>query len=778
MDPQQQADGHGRDSPQKQDSGPPPSGNPSNLITAITINNLEFLKEVIVKQGANVEAKLGRGERAIHVAAREGNCEAVKLLLANDANINAETNDGSTALHIACAQQHAQVCQLLITEQASLAAKGPFGRTAFHVACGRGLPLDTIETFINNGASVNETNDHGLTALHMAVVSRHLSIVDLLLKNKADVNAKDDFGLSPLHYAAGGSCANFVRTAVTKKGLVVDTTAREVSQRQGLDDIIRKLLGSSGVDIDCKDRDGRTPLHYAVWDMNTVLIGLLLDAGASFCADKDGYTPLHMAVHRQNHKALHILLRSSRVDVNASTKHGATALHLAAFHCSLTIVMELLHKGAEISPRDKDGLTPHMIALVKEQAAMAKVFKYTTKLLRAVVSNSRKSIKRYIRLGAMVNARALDGSTAIHHAVQHGLIDHVKTLIRAGADLNIKTTPGNYTVVHMAVNQNRQLILKVLLHYASNYLNWTKFVRLLDAQSAMNSRTALHMAAKKDNVAAIRMLLQSGAAYDIRDKDNFRPINFAFRQVKHILRIVDKMFEAAEAGKDSCVSICLEVERSIVNSRKHKDGWTVLHYAAYHNHLNVIKVVLQHNNVRLDIYDNDGNSPLHLACLKNNVEIVEYLLEHVDFTNLFDRVTNLVGQTALHVTDNMEIALLLMSHGARFDCKDAHGRTPAQLTSSQNTKALMGLTKSLFELVLVNDSKIVSKLDVITSDKVLIAILSTKNEKYQTLLQLARSKRSEMKELKQFLQNRCDEHMRRHVDGLDRFLDSEEVFTC
>lgn len=750
------------------------SGDISNLITAITLNNLQLLKDLIAKEGADINASLSRGDKAIHVAAREGNCEAIKLLLANDANINAKSNDGSTALHIACAQRHTQVCQLLIEERANLEARKSSGITALHIACGVGLPPDTIEAFIEGGTNVNESNDHGLTALHMAVVSRHQSIVDLLLKNRADINAKDDFDLSPMHYAVGGTCANFIKTAIFKKGLIIDTTVTDVCQRQGLDAIVRRLLEDKDVDIDCKDRDGRTPLHYAVWDLNTVLIGILLDAGASFCADNDGYTPMHLAVHRKNHRALHTLLRSRRVDVNARTRHGATALHLAVFHCSLAIVLELLHKGAEIDPRDIDGLTPLMIAYFKDHTAIAKVFKYTMKLLRCTMTNSTKSIKRYIRLGAMVNARAIDGSTAIHHAVQHGNIDHVKILIRSRADLNVRTIPGDYTVVHMAVNQNKQLILRLLLHYTSNYSNWTKFVQLLDSKSFMNGRTALHMAAVRDNIAAVRMLLQSGATHDIGDKDNLKPIDHAFKQVKHILRLVNSMFEAAAHGEDSRVSSCLEDERNIVNARTHKEGWTVLHCAAFHNHLNIMKVVLQYNNVRLDVYDNNGNSPLHLACLKSNVEIVKYLLEHADFNDLFNRVVNLVGQTALHVTNNPDIALLLMSHGARFNSKDVHGRTPAQLTANRTIKSLLSLTKSLFDLVLMDDSKIVSKLDVIKSDKALIAILNAKNEKHQTLLQLARSNKSVMRELKQFLRRRCDMHMRKHVSGLDNFLDGEE----
>jgi hypothetical protein len=77
---------------------------------------------------------------------------------------------------------------------------------------------DIVEILLSKGADVNVSNYHGMTALHLgewifniinirwinfwfaASVNGHLDIVEYLFSKAADVNAKDKNGMTALHY--------------------------------------------------------------------------------------------------------------------------------------------------------------------------------------------------------------------------------------------------------------------------------------------------------------------------------------------------------------------------------------------------------------------------------------------------------------------------------------------------------------------------------------------------------------------------------------------------
>ena len=63
--------------------------------------------ELLLKAGADPNAALPEGETVLMTAARTGNPDAIKVLLAHDANVNAKENTlGETALMWAAAENH------------------------------------------------------------------------------------------------------------------------------------------------------------------------------------------------------------------------------------------------------------------------------------------------------------------------------------------------------------------------------------------------------------------------------------------------------------------------------------------------------------------------------------------------------------------------------------------------------------------------------------------------------------------------------------------------
>ncbi len=121
-------------------------------------------------------------------------------------------------------------------------------------------------------------------------------------------------------------------------------------------DTMRMLLDNS-LDVNAKDRDGRTALRKAAGEGRLKVVKLLLQRGADVNAkDEDGRTALMCAAIR-GHAAVVKLLLDKGADVNAKDKAGWTALTDAAWGGNPEVVKLLLAKGADVTAKGPYGST-------------------------------------------------------------------------------------------------------------------------------------------------------------------------------------------------------------------------------------------------------------------------------------------------------------------------------------------------------------------------------------------------------------------------------------
>jgi hypothetical protein len=122
-----------------------------------------------------------------------------------------------------------------------------------------------------------------------------------------------------------------------------------------------------GANASATDINGRTPLHFSSrgWGHNTVS-PVLLRFG-SFLSAKDlyGHTPLHTAAIQANIEGVKLLLANG-ADVTIRDKRGMTPLFHAAVGWDdmrhITVAQLLKAKGADIDSRDDLMKTPLMVA--------------------------------------------------------------------------------------------------------------------------------------------------------------------------------------------------------------------------------------------------------------------------------------------------------------------------------------------------------------------------------------------------------------------------------
>lgn len=130
-----------------------------------------------------------------------------------------------------------------------------------------------------------------------------------------------------------------------------------------------ELLVELDADIECRTKDGATPLLMAVGENQTYAVSVLLRHQANVSAqDTSGWGVLHYAVHKSADDLMRILLyRDPMPDVNCKSVAGSTPLHLAAERTLMAAAQLLLESGADVEAQDISSRkrTPLFLAVSK-----------------------------------------------------------------------------------------------------------------------------------------------------------------------------------------------------------------------------------------------------------------------------------------------------------------------------------------------------------------------------------------------------------------------------
>lgn len=284
--------------------------------------DLEAVKRALEAGGDINAPSRESGGTALHIAARTGNGELGRILLAAGAAVTARNEDGETPLHVAAAWNDSpEVLADLIAAGADLEARDQFGRTPLHVAAAWADVPEVVAVLLAAGANIGARTDFGDTPLHEAAGwharrtgDADLAIVKLLVTAGGAVDARNNYGRTPLHEAASSSHDPRVIESLVQAGAdvaaVTSSRWRErpihVASRYGEPEIVQALIGA-GADVNARDRFGNTPLHWVVelrmqsehrrddFTDDIAIIEALLGAGADpLLKDGDGRTPLEL----------------------------------------------------------------------------------------------------------------------------------------------------------------------------------------------------------------------------------------------------------------------------------------------------------------------------------------------------------------------------------------------------------------------------------------------------------------------------------------------------
>ena len=120
------------------------------------------------------------------------------------------------------------------------------------------------------------------------------------------------------------------------------------------------MLNDGEVDVNAKNHNGQTPLHFAVDTKNKAMIEILLRYGANpqiqENIDVGHNTPMHLAVERNMLECMQ-LFSQCEPDLSIANSNGFTVLHIAAREGLLEMCELLLELGIDADIPDKYGFS-------------------------------------------------------------------------------------------------------------------------------------------------------------------------------------------------------------------------------------------------------------------------------------------------------------------------------------------------------------------------------------------------------------------------------------
>jgi len=200
-------------------------------------------------------------------------------------------------------------------------------------------------------------------------------------------------------------------------------------------------------------------------------------------------------------------------------------------------------------------------------------------------------------------------------------------------------------------------------------------------------RTPLFYAVHSNDVKLVKVFLELGADYNIKDRNGKTVFDHFDKSVPYEIRNllwVEKYRETHPRFKETSVRMD---GKNFVASYRNTDSWTKLMHAVFDNDLEQVRQLLK-GGAHIDDYNNNKTTALHMAVAKNHKRIAQLLLaKGADI-----EVKNKHGLTPLFFAvekENLPMLELLIKHGANIDAVTDMGETPLSYAFTNSKKSMI-----------------------------------------------------------------------------------------
>ena len=452
--------------------------------------------ETFLENGEAVDSRDKDGDTALIIAAHQGHLHVVKLLVERGADIEAKDSDGDSVLMNACNQGASKVVAFLLENRANIYARDVDGRTCLQYACSSG-DLDTVKTIIGKCVGkgskikgINTRDNDGYTPLMYGVWKMHFDVVNYLLQNGADIYAQASYGNTALMLA----CEN-----------------NDV-------DMVELFLSRKDMNIEARDRDGRTALIHAAYDGHFEVLRLLVEMGnadieANTGKMKNGSitTPLLQAAYWGHLDICKFLVGKGanileKVSASKTAESVATAnghLDTAAYFRRLVKEQraKLVLEKQDWEEKQADGLRKK----IQKEVEAAK--KDEISKLKSKLEKSQKAAPVYRRPSSSSSSSSSSSKSVVRGSSSKRNNDSDDLEDNSGETV---------TICRAAWDGDMQAVVALVEKHGAQL-----------EETDNDGDTALLGAVHEGHTDIVRYLVRNGASMDARDSDNMTPLLLA-----------------------------------------------------------------------------------------------------------------------------------------------------------------------------------------------------------------------------------------------------------
>ena len=200
----------------------------------------------------DINSRLLDDYTALHLAASEGHSKIIEILLDNGANIEAYTTIKRRALHIASLRGSLDAAKVLISRGANVDAQDYEDHTPLHIASERGFG-EIVELLLEKGADPKKKNIYKISPIDLSLNEETRRIYDKFLKEGEQYECKDFLAGVPRL----SSRANFVSNmlylqnvnATKENQNKTDDHNQDLDGEEKKDDVVRSQSIATGSKI-------------------------------------------------------------------------------------------------------------------------------------------------------------------------------------------------------------------------------------------------------------------------------------------------------------------------------------------------------------------------------------------------------------------------------------------------------------------------------------------------------------------------------------------------
>ena len=291
-----------------------------DALCVAAISNSSKVAKLLISKGANINEICINGDTPIHIAAKGGHIETLKVLIVEGANLNAKLKDnksnssygivGWTPLHLAANYGQTESAELLVAAGAEINSKFQKGHTPLDISIMHGQ-AETAIYLEKQKAKSSELNP-----IHLAIIHSDIESLKEQLNKSVPIESRSDICEPPLNHAAfwgreetvkilidNGLDINFTPKAVTRKSRSPLHIAARLGHLK-----VAQILISHGANVNIQDGYGDTPLYGAVSKGKKEIVELLVAKGAELeVKNSFGRTVLDNAITHKHPKIADLL---------------------------------------------------------------------------------------------------------------------------------------------------------------------------------------------------------------------------------------------------------------------------------------------------------------------------------------------------------------------------------------------------------------------------------------------------------------------------------------